>query len=563
MNVLVVIPAFIPSVIIGVLRPLAELEKRREIKLRVRLSGVFSGGLDLVDWCDVAVFCRNCEMRDLRVLYALKKKNKKVIYEIDDNFEEIPLTTEVGLYHRNFFRLHVLSRFFSLSDITRVYSARMAANVVRWGGAVRQVKSYFDGSLVSGLSRMKPDGVVRIAYPTGRIDDKALEDQVFGAARKILEAYAGCVEFHLWRATIPRQLQAVPGVVLRKPSHSYERFIRDFFTRGFDIGLAPGVDNPFFHSKTNNKYREFGGCGVAGVYSNFLPYSASVVHGVSGLLVSGGIDEWFKAIDLLIKNTSLRREICKNAKVDVDVNYTFEAAVNSWQECLHSESDKSSLPTRGLPWFPPDNALPLVSFVSIRGVADDDRRRQYAVLACNQFEKANLQAFDDIIEYIKSPHRRICFTTIFITGADLDVSALTEAVAVSQSAIVDLTKCSVNPASIVRAIINGASGVPVTFLVSHDDYESLAQLSTSEVSVVSVRPYCSEIQNAFSLTGYCAAYLNSMEKHLIHAPLYLHKGVVSRAARLNRKIKDVIILWRGRIGILSSLLKWNIGLRRF
>ena len=59
MNVLAILPGFIPSTIIGILKPLMNLERLREIKLRVRIHKLsFFISYD-IDWCDVAVFCRN------------------------------------------------------------------------------------------------------------------------------------------------------------------------------------------------------------------------------------------------------------------------------------------------------------------------------------------------------------------------------------------------------------------------------------------------------------------------------------------------------------------------
>ena len=112
MNVLIILPGFIPSSIIGILRPLTSLESHGEINLRARPSRTSLFLYSDIDWCDIAVFCRNCETSDLMTLYELKRKGKKVVYEIDDNFQEISLNTDIGVYHRVFFRQHTLKRFF-------------------------------------------------------------------------------------------------------------------------------------------------------------------------------------------------------------------------------------------------------------------------------------------------------------------------------------------------------------------------------------------------------------------------------------------------------------------
>ncbi|WP_298627796.1 hypothetical protein, partial [uncultured Legionella sp.] len=121
-NILVIVPDIIPSVVIGLLKPLIALEQQRKVNLRLHIQARLSlptAGLIKRDstWCDVAVFGRNTEMADLRLLYQLKRLKKRIIYEIDDNFEQISLNTPIGIYHRNYFRLHVVRRFFQLADM--------------------------------------------------------------------------------------------------------------------------------------------------------------------------------------------------------------------------------------------------------------------------------------------------------------------------------------------------------------------------------------------------------------------------------------------------------------
>ena len=88
-KVLVFAPGLIPSVVIGVLKPLVALEILGEVSVRLRFSSVRIFADSDIEWCDVAVFCRNCEIGDLESLYQLNRLGKRVIYEVDDNFEEI------------------------------------------------------------------------------------------------------------------------------------------------------------------------------------------------------------------------------------------------------------------------------------------------------------------------------------------------------------------------------------------------------------------------------------------------------------------------------------------
>src|SRR5690349_11069531 len=93
-RVLVVVPALIPPVSIGILRPLRALELSGEIQLSI-IRRTRWNRKD-VAWADVVVFCRSQSYFELRYLYAAKSLGKRVIFEIDDNFFEIPLRFPIG-----------------------------------------------------------------------------------------------------------------------------------------------------------------------------------------------------------------------------------------------------------------------------------------------------------------------------------------------------------------------------------------------------------------------------------------------------------------------------------
>ncbi len=564
MNVLAILPGFIPSTIIGVLRPLADLERRGEINLRLRLYNLSALIAYDINWCDVAVFCRNCEIQDIPVLYELKRKGKKVVYEIDDNFEEIPLTTEIGIYHRSFSRLHVLKRFFSLSDITRVYSDRLSQRAESHGARPQLIRSYFDNLIIQGLSRKESDGLIRVAYPTGRIDDAELEERIFAAVRMVLEKHTGKIEFHLWRKTLPRQLVGVKGVVLNKAVSGYEKFIRSFFQTGFDIGLAPGIDTPFFHSKTNNKYREFGGCGIAGIYSNFPPYSNSVTHEYTGLLAGNSTEEWVSAIERLVSDLLLRESIVKNAAVDVFRNYSFEAAVESWRECLRLLKDsKVKLPQ----WIPSSEQWHHRHFFASVNLVPankaEDPRYEYMKLALGLIPGCTHVQFSSPAEYLNWPTRRLFSASIFILSIKREIETLIMLLPQSSGAIVDMTAYTDDFDSAVRHLRAQASGTPLTFLVTNMHAKTFVSVSNMPdcLLVNEIEPL--SIAQEFSLDGYPAAYLELAERHIRFSSIIMKSG---RLARL-RAIPNIIVYhyarWKGRFETVFMWIKWRMGFRQF
>ena len=80
----------------------------------------------------------------------------------------------------------------------------------------------------------------------------------------------------------------------------------------------------FYRSKTNNKFREYGASGIAGIYSHNDVYSQCVEHEVSGLLVANDADSWHDAIERLIEDEALRTRIQRQAWRYVHEHYAQE-----------------------------------------------------------------------------------------------------------------------------------------------------------------------------------------------------------------------------------------------
>jgi len=567
-RVLIVVPGFIPSTIISVMRPLGALASRGEIHLRLRLANFSPFLKSDVDWCDVAVFSRNCEIGDLELLYELKRQGKKVVYDIDDNFEEIPLSSDVAIYHRAFYRLHVVRRFFELADVVRVYSDRMVERARLRGAEPQLVRCYFDMSLIEGLSARRPDGKIKIAYPTGRLDDRHLEKMLYTAVRNILLKYAGRVEFHLWRKSPPAELKGVQGVVLNKPVRGYDNFIRSFYQAGFDIGLAPGVDTPFFRSKTNNKYREFGGCGIAGVYSNFPPYSNTVTDGVGGLLVDSSTEAWSDAISRLIEDKKLRNNVAEAARADISSNYTFGSELAGWRctldRAFHAEDeDMSWMPDYGA-WYlaTVDLRAEPRSATETKEPETETRRFGEVQIAASRLPRIGHVGFSNAQAYLSADSRKGYGAAFYLVNTELEFEACMQLLSLGNSAIIDMSLYEGEVLPIIRRLNESIIGIPVSCIVRGDD---LALIETLELDMIKVWGVNRADQVPFPnycIDGYPAVYADVLENHIQYGHLPKRTHLVKINDRLGRykffferNSRRALTLWR--------YFGWRLGRRTF
>jgi hypothetical protein len=173
------------------------------------------------------------------------------------------------------------------------------------------------------------DRPLQIVYATSRAED-TLAQIFLPAVEAILERFAGQVEMNFW-GYLPEQLAGRPGVRHLRPVQNYNEFMQRFSAMGFDIGLAPLLDDEFHRSKTNNKFREYGACQIAGVYSNVDTYFRYITDGETGLLVENTAEAWSNALTRLVTDPELRRKIVKQALDYAHQNFGQEAYLRVWQ----------------------------------------------------------------------------------------------------------------------------------------------------------------------------------------------------------------------------------------
>jgi glycosyltransferase involved in cell wall biosynthesis len=331
-RVVAVLPAIMPSTTIGVAKPLMKLHREGHLNVTLTLESLASRRH--VVKADLIVFCRNCEPAGNNAFRWSLELKKPMIYEIDDNFFAIPLEVPGGIYHRSPERLEQLSQYLESADLVRVYSEGMRRRALSINPAVERVEGPLDWSLVPPLrvDRGRP-GKIRIVYATSRLKDE-LETIFLGGVERFLEAFPDRAELFLWGYRSDR-FAGHPSVKFLKYVNDYDLFFRKFAHSGFDIGLAPLPDDEFHLSKSNNKFREYAACRIAGIYSDVPVYSECVQDGVTGLLVENRPDAWFEALKRLVQDEDLRFLILEKAQQYARTHYNQENSSRVWLDQIH------------------------------------------------------------------------------------------------------------------------------------------------------------------------------------------------------------------------------------
>jgi hypothetical protein len=136
--------------------------------------------------------------------------------------------------------------------------------------------------------------------------------------------------------TFKRDYPQINYVNLIAGCANYDDYLALQLTRHWQVGLAPLLENPFNRCKTDNKYREYGAFGLAGVYSHVSPYQDVVQHGVTGLLATNTPADWLNALQQYINEPQYPQRIAQQAFTHIQRHYALSIVAPQWAQALQA-----------------------------------------------------------------------------------------------------------------------------------------------------------------------------------------------------------------------------------
>lgn len=185
------------------------------------------------------------------------------------------------------------------------------------------IPNYLDQEKWDNPIVKKTDGKIRIGWAGGNAhaDDLKMISKVLD---KIVKEYKGRVIFetmgmtaHELSGVFPMQATndvcpscGYEGELHHYPGESLENYPLILASKGWDIAVAPVINNSFGNCKSDLKIKEYAALGIPVVASPVVPYKEAAASNAQ-ILFAESFDEWYNSIKDLIENQVKREQMIK------------------------------------------------------------------------------------------------------------------------------------------------------------------------------------------------------------------------------------------------------------
>ena len=318
-KILVECPEMIASVRVGVLDPLAPLEKEGLLSIR------FCRTADLkkqdVAWCDVYICVRGFEYVNCVLARMVKASGRFLVYFLDDDLGDMPANIPSAKFaHASDAKSHI-KEILAQADVLWVVNELLAQKYSTWCKRVL---------LARVPARVEPieearfeETPLRVLY-AGSTDHKEMVcSQLSPAIRQLSQAFPNHFSFTFIGAD--PQLPDLPNVRHIKFLDSYEAYQSTVREGRFAVGLAPLQDGFFYRCKYYNKFIEYTSRGIAGIYANQQPYTTVVKDGETGYLCGATPQAWELALQRCWADRGALRQCINGAQALLQQEFSEEA----------------------------------------------------------------------------------------------------------------------------------------------------------------------------------------------------------------------------------------------
>lgn len=267
-----------------------------------------------------------------------------VVAEIDDNILSTAEYNPAAPFYDpgSKFRTVAVEQF-RAADAMIVSTANLAEVYGELNPNCHVVHNSLDFKVWNKIKRTTKPGIVRIGWAGGasHTEDLRIIEPV---VKMILNKHPN-VRFTFVHG-IPDFLKGIRGVECVSKFTRIDKYPKFLANRGFDIGIAPLVDNAFNRGKSNLRWLEYAGMRVPCVASNVGHFAETLVSG-NDVLLADNAEQFALQLDSLIRNRDLRRRLGNAAYERASKDFNADKNVFALEKILRSIVEKGRVNTIG------------------------------------------------------------------------------------------------------------------------------------------------------------------------------------------------------------------------
>lgn len=309
-NILVECPDLIASVKVGVLNNLQAFidEGKCNVKFKKTLD---IKNKDIL-WADVLIIVRGCESITLSIVQIAKNAGRFIVYFLDDDLLHVPENVSCSLYFKDKIIKKNIVDILELSDVLWYVNPLIGGLYGKYCKG-RHLLTHIVAEIENSPSLQFNSDKINILY-AGSIDHESLIKKYLCKAIKNISKKHKDVTFTFVGAN--PGIKGNLAVKHYKYFPSYEQY-SDFIKEGdFHIGLAIIDTSQFYQCKYLNKFIEYTRFGIVGIYTDSLPYTMEIEHGVNGFLTKNTSKKWEEVIEYAISDRE-NLILCRNNAIDI------------------------------------------------------------------------------------------------------------------------------------------------------------------------------------------------------------------------------------------------------
>lgn len=280
-------------------------------------------------------------MQAMREMYG-----KPVVMEIDDNILSCPsYNPAYGTYDPNNSTRRLTIQQMREADAVFVTTPYLKEIYSEFNDNIYVLPNSIDFELWGKAPRRVNKGKITIGWVGGANHNDDL--LIIEPAIEYLTNKYPQVEFVFGHGMHPN-FRGKKGVRWIQEFARIDKYPKAVAKMGFDIGMAPLVDNAFNRAKSNLRWLEYSALGIPTVASNVGHFGETIRHGETGLLCDTPQD-FITNLETLITDKAKRKELARNAKEEVFKHWNIDNTVKDYgtalQEIIKRGQVKKTVPS--------------------------------------------------------------------------------------------------------------------------------------------------------------------------------------------------------------------------